>query len=105
MSYQPPEESNLQKWSRSAGWAGAENELDIEATLKGVVLRNFLFTVEPLYGGGLPPYPVDGLGLRFIAQDTGLVVSLRFERSEFVNLATAGLQMLDAADEIQGGGD
>jgi hypothetical protein len=94
------------------------NSVDIDLNLRAIVLRRFTFELHPLreswqrvsedYG---PPMrgPVNGLELRAVAVDTGLKVSLRFERGEFVNIATAGLHMLDAADALatdtEGGGD
>ncbi len=94
---------------------GPANELELELHLQRVVLRDFTFNLRPLYWwrpmpiGDLPAgQGVDGLELVAVAKDTGLIVSLRFERSEFVNIATAGLQMLDAADaatDTRGGGD
>lgn len=82
------------------------NELELEVSLRRIVLRNFAYRLGPLHAGadeGLGRFP--GLGaapagveLELTARDTGLQISLRFERGEFVNVATAGLQMLDAAD-------
>lgn len=83
------------------------NEVDVDLQLRGVTLREFDFSLAPLWPLE-PSDPVDGLELRLRARDTGLVVSLRFERGEFVNIATAGLTMLDAADaatETNGGGE
>lgn len=86
---------------------GPANELDVELQLRAIVLRDFEYGLRPLLGLELRPgvyvREAEGLGaggleLVAVAKDTGLKVSLRFERGEFVNLATAGLAMLDAAD-------
>lgn len=90
------------------------NELELELHLQRVILRDFDYCLAPLLGLELRPgvfvRELDGMGaggleLEATAKDTGLRVSLRFERGEFVNLATAGLAMLDAADEATRGGD
>lgn len=85
------------------------NSLDVDLELRGVLLRDFEYRLEPLEGiearPGVWVAGAGGLELLAVARDTGLKVSLRFERSEFVNLATAGLAMLDAADEKTGGGE
>ena len=92
---------------RIAPGLGPLNELDVELQLRAVVLRDFRYELRPLLGLELRPgvfvRELDGMGaggleLRAVAEDTGLTVSLRFERGEFVNLATGGLAMLDAAD-------
>ncbi len=89
--------------SRGPGFSGrympSGNEVEVEmpvvtARVRRVVLRRFLFSLTPIGGAG----GTDGLELELVAADTGLTVSVRFERSEFVNIATAGLQMLDEAD-------
>jgi hypothetical protein len=93
------------------------NSVDIDLNLRAIVLRRFTFELHPLRESWQrvsedyeqPGLPVNGLELRAVAVDTGLKVSLRFERGEFVNIATAGLHMLDAADALatdtEGGGD
>lgn len=101
------------------------NELEVDVNLRRLILRNFTYGIGPIRpvthellteaaAGGpdelaaaIEGLPVDGLELVLIAADTGLKVSARFERSEFVNLATAGLRILDAADatEIPEGGE
>ena len=88
--------------------SGPANELELELELRRVVLRDFRYELRPLLGVELRPgvyfREADGMGaggieLVAVAKDTGLRVSLRFERGEFVNLATGGLAMLDAADD------
>jgi hypothetical protein len=103
------------------------NQIDAEVTIRSVVLRSFTYQVAPIQpvtaelitdeagfllageelAAALEGRPVDGIELSFAADDLGLTVSLRFERGEFVNLATAGLRMLDAADatELPEGGE
>jgi hypothetical protein len=76
---------------------GPANELELELHLQRVTLRDFGYELLPLAAG--PPWNMNGLELVATARDTGLRVSLRFDRSEFVNIATAGLAMLDQADE------
>jgi FAD/FMN-containing dehydrogenase len=103
--------------------SGPANELEVDVNLRRLVLRDFTYgvgairpvTAELVAGAGsedelaaaLEGLPVDGLELILRAADTGLQVSARFERSEFVNLATAGLALLDAADatELTEGGE
>lgn len=83
---------------------GPANELELELHLQAVTLRDFDFRLAPLYNGfpvEVAPNPIDGLELLAVAKDTGLRVSLRFERGEFVNVATAGLAMLDAGDATE----
>jgi hypothetical protein len=85
---------------------GPANELELELHLQAVTLRDFAYRLQPLRAG--PPWGVNGLELVATARDTGLKVSLRFDRGEFVNIATTGLAMLDAADaatDTQRGGD
>lgn len=106
---------------------GQPNEVQIEMEIpipvpnvRGVILREFVWLLRPLrqlrgeqfasaeeYEAAVEGIPVDGLELLATARDTGLTVSLRLERGEFVNIATAGLSMLDAADatEIPEGGE
>lgn len=82
----------------------AVNAIEADLQLRGVTLRQFRFVLLPLRSRG----QVDGLELRAFADELGLTVSLRFDRSEFVNIATTGLQMLDAADAAArhtGGGE
>lgn len=92
------------------------NELELDLQIRRITLRDFTFSLKPLravmfddtqeeafYRGERPP--VTGVELEAIAKDTGIVVSLRFDRGEFVNLATAALAGLDAADEETGGGE
>lgn len=79
-----------------AAGAGPANEIEADLQLRRVVLRVFGFGLHPLHDGE----QLDGLELRAVAHELGLTVSLRFERSEFVNIATTGLHMLDAADEV-----
>lgn len=106
-----------------AGGPELANEVGVEVALRSVTLRNFTYVLAPLRSAAaelvatvqdadelqarLEGVPVDGLELRVMARDTGLYVSLRFERGEFVNLATAGLQVLDRADatELPRGGE
>jgi hypothetical protein len=81
-----------------------ENELTIDVTLYRVMLRNFEYRVAPLFFSRDTPYAypaANGIELVLKARDTGLEVVLRFDRSEFVNMATAGLTMLDAADATE----
>lgn len=85
----------------------AVNEIEADLQLRGVTLRAFGFGLHPLRQDP-DDARLDGLELRAVAHDLGLTVSLRFERGEFVNIATTGLHMLDAADEVAergGGGD
>lgn len=96
----------------SWGAPGPANELELEVQLQRVTLRDFDYRLEPLRGpvevrSAVFAEGVKGLELEVTARDTGLRVSLRWERFEFVNLATAGLAMLDAgdaADEQKGRG-
>ena len=104
----------------------SSNEVQVELAIpvpdvRAVTLRNFTYRLQPLRKiraeGFLPDaeaaaeylegIPVDGLELVAIARDTGLQVSLRFARSEWVNIATGGLAILDAADaaELPEGGE
>jgi len=80
------------------------NELELQVEVRRILLRDFAYRLGPLRSGSngtlgrFAGEGVDGLELELTARDTGLQISLRFERGEFVNVATAGLQMLDAAD-------
>ena len=103
--------------------SGPANELEVDVNLRRLVLRNFTYGIGPIrpvtaelvagaateseLAAALEGLPVDGLELILRASDTGVQVSARFERSEFVNLATAGLRILDAADatELSEGGE
>lgn len=60
-------------------------------------LAGFSFMLRPL--GEPASGRLDGLALDVVPQSERFQVSLLFERSEFVNIATAGLAMLDAGDE------
>lgn len=79
------------------------NEIQVDVALRRVVLRDFDYRLAPLGielagPGVLLARSVDGIELLVRARDTGLEVLLRFDRSEFVNVATTALAMLDAAD-------
>ena len=102
---------SLEEWAATAPRGGPANEVNLELELREVLLRDFTFALKPLRWGSVTDdsgrivTPVRGLELEATARDTGLRVSLRFERGEFVNLATAGLAGLDAADEQTRGGE
>lgn len=88
-----------------------DNSIEADLQVRAVTLRRFDFVLLPIYRQVTPENitdepTVDGLELRAAAHELGLTVSLRFERGEFVNIATTGLQMLDAADAVaeSGGG-
>lgn len=99
----------------------SDNSIEADLQIRDVTLRRFGFGLHPLFEHDFEGGPrcgvehehdsscfrrMNGLELRAIAHELGLTVSLRFERGEFVNIATTGLQMLDAADEVanRGGG-
>ncbi len=67
--------------------------------VRNVTLRRFAFQLTPLVTDGR----TDGLKLMLIAADIGCQVSALFDRAEFVNIATAGMTMLDVADATEGG--
>lgn len=86
---------------------GPGNEFELDVTLHRVTLRDFDYRLEPLppelreLSPGVflrPELGAGGIELAVLARDTGLEIVLRFERSEFVSVATGGLAMLDAAD-------
>jgi hypothetical protein len=103
------------------------NQIDADVTISSVTLRSFTYQVAAIQpvtaelvldeagfllageelAAALEGRPVDGIELTITPNDLGLTVSLRFERGEFVNLATAGLRILDAADatELPEGGE
>lgn len=92
---------------------GPANELELDVKLRRVLLRDFDYRLGPrmaepeLVAPGVyrnPGAGVDGLELLVRARDTGLEIVLRFERGEFVNVATAGLAMLDLADAAEENG-
>jgi len=95
----------------AAGQPGPANdlELDVSIIVRRIVLRDFLYRLSPLAGpvtlngaAAVEHGPATGLELLLRARDeTGLEVLLRFDRSEFVNVATTGLAMLDAADATE----
>lgn len=70
-----------------------------------MAFAGFDFMLRPLGTPGTAE--VQGLALDVVPRSRRVQVSLLFDRSEFVNIATAGLAMLDAgdaaADETGGG--
>jgi len=64
-------------------------------TVQGVILREFVWLLRPLSDES---GAADGVELLCTAHDSDLTVSLRFDRGEFVSVATEGLRILDAAD-------
>lgn len=85
-----------------------EPHMELELVFqRRILLRDFAYRLGPLTAesdgmlGRFAGAAVDGLELELTARDTGLQISLRFERGEFVNVATAGLAMLDAADATE----
>lgn len=69
-----------------------------------MALAGFDFMLRPLGTPGTAE--VQGLALDVVPRSRRFQVSLLFDRGEFVNIATTGLHMLDAADEVasRGGG-
>lgn len=59
-----------------------------------LTLRDFLFDLTMIYG----PEGPTGLRVRINAPGLAHRLSILFDRSEFVNLATAGLHALEVAD-------
>lgn len=76
-----------------------ETAVDAEMTfrIRSVTLRHFGYRLRPLPAPRQDGSAVNGIELELSTPD-GMTVSARFDRSEFVQIATTALAMLDAAD-------